>query len=134
LKHVSSFQLPSKGVVSSDEDLLDNQIRPDVTTSVTIVPQPNKNLTSREDNWDPWEANVASQQMVVYADPEDKGKCKAIQEPKHSSRLQQKYTTNTSSSKGTTSSKPVLGTASLLDNFPFVNFSDAEVISLFENI
>jgi hypothetical protein len=75
-------------VVSSDEDLLDNKTGPDATSSLAITLQPNKDPTSHEDNWDPWEANVASQQMVVYVDPEDKGKHKAAQEPRHSSRLQ----------------------------------------------
>jgi hypothetical protein len=72
--------------------------------------------------------------MMVYADLKDNDKRKVVQEPKHNSRLQQKYAIGTSSIKGTTSSRPILGIASLLDNFSFINFSDAEVILLFKNI
>jgi hypothetical protein len=55
--------------------------------------------------------------MIVYATPEDKGKRKAVQEPRNSSRLQQKYATSTSFLRGTTSTRSALGTNSLLDNF-----------------
>jgi hypothetical protein len=65
----------------------------------------------------------------------DRGKRKVVQEPRFSSHFQQKQTEQGASYKGTTSSRPVvLRTNSLLDNFSFVNFSDAEVIGLFENI
>jgi hypothetical protein len=55
--------------------------------------------------------------MIVYSTPEDKGKRKAVQEPRHSSRLQQKYATGTSFLRGTTSTRSALGTTSLLDIF-----------------
>jgi hypothetical protein len=61
---------------------------PDTTASLANATQTNMGPTSQEDNWDPWEANVASQHMVVYAAPEDKGKRKSMQKPRHSSRLQ----------------------------------------------
>jgi hypothetical protein len=86
-------------------------------------------------NWDPWEAHTSSQQLVVYNAPMDKGKRKAVQEPRFSSHLQQKQTEQGASSKGNVSSRLVVsGTDSLLDNFSFVNFSNAEVIGLFKNI
>jgi hypothetical protein len=56
----------------------------------------------------------------------EKGKRKTPPEIRHSSRLQQKQAKSVGPSS--------IGTDSILDHFPFVNFFDFEVISLFENI
>jgi hypothetical protein len=49
-KHTSSSQSPSKGVISSDKDLLDDKNGPDATSSLAITTQLNKDPTSHEDN------------------------------------------------------------------------------------
>jgi hypothetical protein len=63
---------------------------------------------------------------VLSTGSSEKEKRKTPPEIRHSSRLQQKQAKSAGPSG--------IGTDSILDHFPFVNFSDSEVISLFENI
>jgi hypothetical protein len=63
---------------------------------------------------------------VLSTGSSEKEKRKTPPEIRHSSRLQQKQAKSAGPSG--------IGTDSILDHFPFVNFSNSEVISLFENI
>jgi hypothetical protein len=114
-------------VSEEDTDLLDELPIVQITQppSKTIVPHVS-HTDALTDTWDPWEDHAPSKQLVLSTGSSEKGKRNTPPEVRHSSRLQQKQV------KGAGPSG--VGTDSLLDHFPFVNFTDSEVISLFENI
>jgi hypothetical protein len=83
------------------------------------------------DDWNPWEAASAnsSQAMVLYEPNQPKRKTPP--EIRHSVRLQNKLSTSVKSKASFASdfSSQGINNTHLLDQFPFGQFSDSEVVS-----